>query len=109
MRRSRRRLPPGLGEIHVPVNKPVVILLTSKDVIHSFKVIAMRVTSGAISLSNPSHLPPIPSSKLVNPVMLPPGFAKLSTKPLPTGSAIIGDTIGTVRVCFSSALISGVL
>src|SRR5436853_507254 len=56
--------------------------------------IATLLTSGAISFSNPSHLPPIPSSKLVNPVTLPPGLAKLSTKPLPTGSAIIGDTIG---------------
>jgi cytochrome c oxidase subunit II len=39
---------PLLNEIHVPVNKPVVIMLTSKDVIHSFKVIAMRVTQDAI-------------------------------------------------------------
>src|SRR5262249_41760142 len=36
--------------------------------------------SGAIDLSKPSHLPPIASSKLVNPVMLPPGLPKLWTK-----------------------------
>jgi cytochrome c oxidase subunit 2 len=37
-----------LNEIHVPVNKPVIIHLTSKDVIHSLKIIAMRVTQDAI-------------------------------------------------------------
>ena len=38
----------ALGEMHVPVNKPVICYVTSKDVIHSFKVIAMRVTQDAI-------------------------------------------------------------
>lgn len=38
----------GLGEMHVPVNKPVICYVTSKDVIHSFKIIAMRVTQDAI-------------------------------------------------------------
>ena len=44
-----------LNEIHVPLvkgpdgnNKPVIIYLSSKDVIHSFKVIALRVTQDAI-------------------------------------------------------------
>src|SRR6267154_4640645 len=37
-----------LGEMHVPVNKPVVAYVSSRDVIHSFKVIAMRVTQDAI-------------------------------------------------------------
>ncbi len=41
-------LAPMLGEIHVPVDKPVLIELSSKDVIHSFKIIAMRVTQDAI-------------------------------------------------------------
>lgn len=36
------------GNIHVVVNKPVLIYLSSKDVIHSFKVLAMRVTQDAI-------------------------------------------------------------
>jgi cytochrome c oxidase subunit II len=35
-------------EIHVPVNKPVIVYVSSKDVIHSFKIIAMRVTQDAI-------------------------------------------------------------
>ena len=37
-----------LNEIHVPVNKPVICQISSKDVIHSFKVIALRVTQDAI-------------------------------------------------------------
>jgi cytochrome c oxidase subunit 2 len=37
-----------LNEMHVPVNRPVLIHLTSKDVIHSFKVIALRVCQDAI-------------------------------------------------------------
>jgi cytochrome c oxidase subunit II len=38
----------GLGEMHVPVNKPVICYISSKDVIHSFKIIAMRITQDAI-------------------------------------------------------------
>jgi cytochrome c oxidase subunit 2 len=37
-----------LNEIHVPVNKPVVTYISSKDVIHSFKILALRVTQDAI-------------------------------------------------------------
>lgn len=37
-----------LNEIHVPVDKPVIVYLSSKDVIHSFKLLAMRVTQDAI-------------------------------------------------------------
>jgi cytochrome c oxidase subunit II len=44
-----------LNEIHVPLvkgadgeNKAVIIYISSKDVIHSFKVIAMRITQDAI-------------------------------------------------------------
>jgi cytochrome c oxidase subunit 2 len=44
-----------LNEIHVPLvkgpdgkNKPVIIYVSSRDVIHSFKVIALRVTQDAI-------------------------------------------------------------
>jgi cytochrome c oxidase subunit 2 len=36
------------GNLHVVVNKPVLIYLSSKDVIHSFKVVSMRVTQDAI-------------------------------------------------------------
>ncbi len=37
-----------LNEIHVPVGKPIICQVSSKDVIHSFKVIALRVTQDAI-------------------------------------------------------------
>jgi len=44
-----------LNEIHVPfvkgadgLNKAVIIYISSKDVIHSFKIIAMRITQDAI-------------------------------------------------------------
>ena len=38
----------SFAEMHVPVNKPVICYISSKDVIHSFKIIAMRVTQDAI-------------------------------------------------------------
>jgi len=37
-----------LNDIHVPVGKPVIIYLSSKDVIHSLKIISMRVCQDAI-------------------------------------------------------------
>jgi cytochrome c oxidase subunit 2 len=48
-----------LNSVHVVVNKPVIIHLSSKDVIHSFKVIAMRVTQDAIpGMRIPLHFTP---------------------------------------------------
>ena len=64
--------------------------------------IAARVTSGAISLSSSSHFPLRLYSNWIKPVALPPGRARLSTKPEPTGSGTITNTIGTVRVACSS-------
>lgn len=60
-------------------------------------------------MSNSSHFPPISASKLENPVMLLPGCAKLSTKPLPTGSAICANTAGMVRLTCCSAATPGLL
>jgi cytochrome c oxidase subunit II len=37
-----------LNEIHVPIGKPVIMYVSSKDVIHSLKIIAMRVCQDAI-------------------------------------------------------------
>jgi hypothetical protein len=59
---------------------------------------ATRATPGAISLSSSSHFPLMPYSNWTNPVALPPGRAKLSTKPAPTGSGTSTNTTGTVRV-----------
>lgn len=48
-----------LNEIHVVVNKPVIITISSKDVIHSFKIIAMRITQDAIpGIRIPLHFTP---------------------------------------------------
>ncbi len=48
-----------LNELHVPINKPVLIYLTSRDVIHSFKLIAARVTQDAIpGMTIPVHFKP---------------------------------------------------
>ncbi|HEU6447015.1 MAG TPA: cytochrome c oxidase subunit II [Verrucomicrobiae bacterium] len=38
----------SLNEIHVPVNKPVILYVSSRDVIHSLKIISMRVCQDAI-------------------------------------------------------------
>src|SRR5262249_14717504 len=64
--------------------------------------IATRVTLGAVSLSNSSHLAAMLYSVPIKPVTLPPGRARLSTKPALTGSPNTGDTIGTVRVACSN-------
>jgi len=48
-----------LTQVHCVVNKPVIIYISSKDVIHSFKVIAMRVTQDAIpGMRIPIHFTP---------------------------------------------------
>lgn len=48
-----------LNEMHVPVNKPVIAYISSKDVIHSFKIPAMRVTQDAIpGMRIPIHFKP---------------------------------------------------
>jgi hypothetical protein len=59
---------------------------------------ATRVTGGAISLSSSSHFPLRLYSNVRKPVTLPPGLARLSTKPAPTGSEVSVNTIGMVRV-----------
>src|SRR5258705_7748745 len=48
------------------------------------------------------HFAPTPYSSAIKPVALPPGRAKLSTKPAPTGSGVCVNTIGTVRVACCS-------
>ena len=48
-----------LNEMHVPVNKPVIAFISSKDVIHSFKIPAMRMTQDAIpGMRIPIHFQP---------------------------------------------------
>lgn len=48
-----------LNELHVPINKPVILNVSSKDVIHCFKVVPLRVTQDAIpGLHVPAHFVP---------------------------------------------------
>ena len=58
--------------------------------------------SGIVSLSNSSRLPPSSDAMVLNPVRFPPGLARLSTKPDPTGS-LLEKTIGIVLVAFFAA------
>src|ERR1700730_13018478 len=37
-----------LGELHVPINRPTIIELSSKDVIHNFALVHMRIAQDAI-------------------------------------------------------------
>src|SRR5947209_10661386 len=49
----------GVTEIAVPVGKPVIVHITSLDVIHSFKVVPLRVTQDANpGMSIPIHFWP---------------------------------------------------
>src|SRR5262249_2531088 len=52
------------------------------------RMTAAPLTGGPTPFSSSSHLPLMPYSKIVKPVALPPGRARLSTKPAPTGSGV---------------------
>jgi hypothetical protein len=64
-----------------------------------------RLTAGAISVGGSSHLLTMLNSKLVK---LPPGRARVGTKPLPTGSVTYTNTIASVRLTGSSPANTGV-
>src|SRR5262249_3579209 len=70
------------------------------------RMTAARVTPGAISLSSSSHFALMPYSNRVKPVALPPGRARLSTKPAATGSVTFANTIGTVLVAACKASVA---
>ena len=65
---------------------------------------ATRVVRGATSLSNSTHFALRPNSYSVNPVALPPGRARLATKPEATGSVTCTNTTGIVRVICNSGV-----
>ena len=62
---------------------------------------AARVMPGAICFRTSSHLPLKLYSNCMNSVALRPGRDRVSTNPLPTGSATLTNTIGTLRVARS--------
>ena len=59
------------------------------------RMTAARATHSAISLSCSNHFPLVPHSIEVKPVALPSGRPRLATKPAPTGSVTLTNTIGT--------------
>src|SRR5215475_6667265 len=58
-----------------------------------------RVTLGAICFSSSGHFALRLYSNCIKPVMLPPGRAKLATRPAPTGSAV--PATQTVPIVFA--------
>ena len=53
-----------INELHLPVDKPVIVHISSKDVIHSFGLNAMRVKQDAIpGLTIPVYFTPIKTGK----------------------------------------------
>ena len=62
-----------------------------------------RASLGTASLSISSLLVFSSVAKLESPVTLPPGRARLATKPAPTGSAAFAITMGMVVVAFLAA------
>ena len=66
-----------------------------------------RASLGIASLSISSLLVISSDAKLENPVTLPPGRARLATKPAPTGSPAFVITIGMVVVAFLAANTAG--
>jgi hypothetical protein len=63
---------------------------------------------GTASFRSSSRFPPSSGAMKVNPVMFPPGRARLATSPLPTGSAIGLKTMGIVLVARFAARAEGV-
>jgi hypothetical protein len=66
------------------------------------RVTATRVVRGAISLSSSNNFVLMRYSTDMKPVALPPGRAKLATRPPATGSIGPAKTIGIVRVSCSN-------
>ena len=71
-------------------------------------MIAARLSPGAISESNSSHLPPSEASPVAKPVTFPLGRLSRATIPLATGSLTFAKTIGIVRVSPWTAAVAGV-
>jgi len=57
-------------------------------------MIAIRFTFGAICTSDSTSFVATENSKKLNPVALPPGRARLCTRPSPTGSVTPTNTMG---------------
>jgi hypothetical protein len=68
---------------------------------------AKRVTLGRVSFKRVSRLPDVSAvTSKVNPVMLPPGRARLEANPALTGFVAVTVTMGTVDVAFWAAAVT---
>jgi hypothetical protein len=72
------------------------------------KMVATRLRLGDISSRVSTHLVPVENSSVEKPVTLPPGCARLATRPWLSGSVTVKNTMGMERVPWSSALTGGV-
>ena len=69
---------------------------------------AMILAVGIASRSISKSLAPTSTLRMVAPVKLPPGWFRLATKPICTGSLVVVKTIGMVAVAAFAALAAGV-
>ncbi len=67
----------------------------------------IRCARGKISFSSSSRFALSSGLKMLDPVIFPPGRARLATKPNATGSPLVTMTIGIVVVAFLAARIAG--
>ena len=67
---------------------------------------ATRESLGTISLRSSSCFPLISGPRVANPVMFPPGRARLATNPFPTGSVSCPMTMGIVEVASLAARVA---
>ena len=72
--------------------------------IAALAMIANRRRPGTTSRKSSSRLPAVSVAWIDRPVTLPPGRARLATRPVPTGSPAIAKTIGMTDVaCFAAS------
>ncbi len=67
---------------------------------------ATRESLGTISFRSSSRFPLSSGARVDNPVMFPPGRARLATNPLPTGSGSCAMTMGIVEVASLAARVA---
>jgi cytochrome c oxidase subunit II len=85
-----------MNQMHVPVNKPVILQISSKDVIHSVALKTLRITQDAIPGMNiPAWFTPVKTTKELQEVML----KKSALNPfrverLPVGYLPVKDYLG---------------
>src|SRR5262249_49495284 len=75
------------------------------EVILGSLITATRVKPGVICLSTSNHFTPMLDSYVVKPVAFPPGRARLSTNPAPTGSGTM-SALGQKQTCAVHKLMS---